>query len=217
MSALPETLESFTFTYKKRDVLEDKLTFVDFIRGLIQLGVVDLSFDIYFSNDDDDPNLEAIRNIFSHHLSYLRVKHIKFHDCPNVWKLENLFENLESVETISFTQCNIGRKFLILLPAVVFFICFAHHILRVLLNICIASNIQNLLHMLRFFKEPRNLSLLNLNYNQIDNATRDEFKKAIKSNQIKLRQANLYNNKLKPTEEERFGTMNFINFSNLVE
>jgi hypothetical protein len=71
--------------------------------------------------------------------------------------------------------------------------------------------------MLRFFKEPRSLSLLNLNYNQIDNATRDEFKKAIKSNQIKLRQANLYNNKLKPTEEERFGTMNFINFSNLVE
>ena len=109
LRALPPTLESFTFVSKKEDSLDKKYYFTEFIQGLIETGVQDLSFNrIYFQRDH--PNVDSFNRIFHGSVCYSNLRFVKFHGCPNVCLLDKIFTNVSRAESVSLTQCKLTSK-----------------------------------------------------------------------------------------------------------
>lgn len=107
--AMPETLEGFSYTSKKNDVLEKHFTFKGLITGLIERGVFNFSFNkIFFNDSADDENIKLFRSIFTDKINNTKVKYLRFHECKNVEFLADAFQNLERLETISLTKCGIS-------------------------------------------------------------------------------------------------------------
>jgi hypothetical protein len=106
LRALPPTLESFTFVSKEEDKLNEKYYFKEFILGLIESGIQDLSFNKIHLQEGHD-NITCFNKIFSGSVCYNNLRFIKFHNCPNVCLLDKIFLNVSKAESISLTECNL--------------------------------------------------------------------------------------------------------------
>lgn len=110
--ALPATLEAFSFSSKKEDILEDKYKFEEFILALVHLGVKDLSFSkIHFKDDKEHPNVKLFKRIFTEESNLKNIRFLKFHRCPNVFALDGIIDKTPIIESLSLTDCNISGTF----------------------------------------------------------------------------------------------------------
>jgi hypothetical protein len=105
LKCMPVTLESFTITYHNPVDLEDRFTYKDLVRGMIEIGVQ--FFNFYKVDFGIENNRSLFKNIFSNKIALRRIKYLNFFRCKQVEKVNGVLNNLEGLDSLSLVECGL--------------------------------------------------------------------------------------------------------------
>jgi len=177
---LPITLTNFSFKYFTKNVnLDQAFNLKALVRGLIYLGVQYYTFhNISFADgQEQNPNVECFKGIFQESRNYSSLKYLNFYECEEIWKLDDVFRNLEKLETLSLGHCHLHDEDL--------------------------EKVKDLLAPFKRFT----LNTLNLSHNKIKNNGFNVINAWVngEDRSLNIRKINLHNNSLKDPQNPQDG------------
>jgi hypothetical protein len=105
LKCMPATLESFTITYHNPVDLEERFTYKDLVRGMIEIGVQ--FFNFYKVDFGIENNRSLFKSIFSNEKALRGIKYLNFFRCKQIEKVNGVLNNLEGLESLSMVECGL--------------------------------------------------------------------------------------------------------------